>query len=111
MCLIDVYHLPKRKCTCAAGDHGHVGVQLDSEKPDGTVHSSHRLFDAHGGSVLSMGDVEARPLSSKAAPRAAAAATAAPVTKTRQVTNFKSFINAVLELLLLTCMTCQSTLI
>jgi hypothetical protein len=88
-----------------------VGVQLDSEKPDGTVHSAHRLFEAPGGSILSMDDIEAWPLSSKAAPRAAAAATSAPVTKTRQVTKFNFFKHAVLELLLLTCMTRQSTLI
>ena len=73
------------KNLCAAGDRGHVSIQLDSEAADGTVRSAHRLFEAPGGSVLSMGDIEARPLSSKAAAPTAARAKPIPSTSTRQV--------------------------
>lgn len=49
-------------------------MQLDSEKPDGTVLSAHKMFESSGASVLSLGEIEARPLSTKAAPAVAAAA-------------------------------------
>ncbi len=63
-----------------------MGLQLDSEKLGGAVCSTHRLFTAPGGSVLSMGDIEAKPLSSSAAlPAATAVQAVVPVTSTRQV--------------------------
>ncbi len=58
---------------CRAGDDAHVSVQLDTEKPDGTVLSAHKVFESSGASIFSLGDIEARPLSTKAAPAVAVA--------------------------------------
>lgn len=55
------------------GPEGHVGVQLSSPAPDGTITSCHYLFGSNGAPALSMGDIQARPVAAgRAGPVASA---------------------------------------
>lgn len=69
-----------------AGERSHIGVEVQQERDDGTIVSKHSLQSGLGRTALSMSNIEAKPMSSRAGFRAAALSGAAlPTTTLQQV--------------------------
>ena len=69
-----------------AGERSHIGVEVQQERDDGTVVSKHSLQSGLDRTALSMSNIEAKPMSSRAGVRAAALSGAAlPTTTLQQV--------------------------
>ena len=57
---------------CPLGERGHISVEVQQQKQDGTVVSKHCIWSGSGQTALSMSDIEARPMADRPGPRAGA---------------------------------------